>query len=145
MPRIAALLTVLFLALLFPGTAAANGRVDPRLQPVLDLVGSTDFGVTVVARFEENGASLIYDDLPYGTSAQWDPNINAIVFDIDVQWERVEVLAFILVHEFAHMLEPWVNYGEECLQSEIGAEYLAVAWWISKYGTDGHPTRRTSR
>ena len=122
-----------------PVPTARPQRVDPRLQQALDLIGSTEMGERVVARFEETGASIVFGYLPEGTPAHYDPNIRSVVFDESMRSQPIEVLAFILAHESWHAQFPWAERGEECFNNEYLAEFRAVAWWQGKYGDDGHP------
>ena len=112
-------------------------RVDPRLQPVLDLIATTAGGMLVVARFVETGASLTYGNLQ--TAAHYDPNSNTIVFDEGMSTQPTAVLADILVHEIWHAQFPWTEYGQDCLSGESLADMSALIWWQGKYGDVGHP------
>ncbi len=118
-------------------TPAPRPTIDPRLQPVLDFIAGTSTGDIVLNTLAESGAGLVYGNI--SDAAHYNPNTNMIMFDEGMSSQPVEVLAFILAHETYHTYLPWTERGEECYNSELGAEGFAVAWWQSAYGNAGHP------
>ena len=120
-----------------PVPTAQPQRVDPRLQPVLDLIATTAGGELVVADFEKTEANLTYGNLQ--TAGHYDPNTNTIVFDEGMSTQPLAVLAFILVHEIQHAQFPWTEYGQDCFRGELMADLNAMIWWQGKYGDAGHP------
>lgn len=137
MYRIASLFLILLLALSSPDPAAAEHFADPQLNDVLQFIETANTGTIITARIHENHTNLTFGHIP--TVAQYDPNTNTITFDEGMRSQPLEVLAFILVHESMHVLDPWENLGEECYRAEYFADLSAVLWWWDKYRDGGHP------